>query len=467
MESLDSLSTVEWKRRLWSYSLLKGGHHEDPYVKEILDEVLDSSTKQALGQYTRGMYTLDLHYSSFLKYARPLSDEVLYADRLKEDPFIQKAIKIVEEQLAPIFTVPVWDINNVDNVFWWPNTSAGWGYIGKKRDNYALATSNAYRALYDFGRFGNEYRFVPDKAFARSQLALRANPKIRHVWGRAFHNILIEGLTAQPIIERAMSIDTPIYIGRDLHKDLPFTIIRQLRDDNSVCYGLDFSAFDARMNSYLVEEAFNMIERHIQTTNYQPFYYARNLFQRTPVVMPDGNLYIVKTGIPSGSMFTQLIGSITNLVLIYAVQLRFLGRIYETYVLGDDSLFAMEDALLDISEAADWLSSFGQVLNQEKTILTRKYSEIVFLGHNFYGSSVTRDDFTCLSLALFTEDDVLRPSDTAVRLSSLLYDSGCNSYYIYDTYKLLLSRHNIDWSRVIQRPVDRVPPFGKLLVLSI
>lgn len=42
----------------------------------------------------------------------------------------------------------------------------------------------------------------------------------------------------------------------------------------------------------------------------------------------------------------------------------------------------------------------------DKTIITQNFRDIIFLGHNFYGSKVTRDDFTYLSLSLHTEDEI-------------------------------------------------------------
>ena len=61
-------------------------------------------------------------------------------------------------------------------------TAAGWGYLGKKDEkNHGLAVKNAYRALRDYHFWRDKYLFVPYKAFARSQLALKITPKIRHV----------------------------------------------------------------------------------------------------------------------------------------------------------------------------------------------------------------------------------------------------------------------------------------------
>ncbi|KAF6215866.1 hypothetical protein GE061_000201 [Apolygus lucorum] len=141
--------------------------------------------------------------------------------------------------------------DNLDAVSWIPSSAAGFGYIGKKADNYLLARKNATRVLTGYSKWKSSYRFSPDKSFARTQLAMRAHPKIRHVWGRAFHHIHIEGLIGQPLLLRLMEVDTPIYIGKDIHKDMPYCIL-EATADGGTCYCIDFSKFDASVSSGLV-----------------------------------------------------------------------------------------------------------------------------------------------------------------------------------------------------------------------
>lgn len=76
------------------------------------------------------------------------------------------------------------------------------------------------------------------------------------------------------------------------------------------------------------------------------------------------------------------------------------------YVLGNDSISATPTEKFTFEEACGFFASLGLTLN-DKTIIIRNLSDIVFLGHHFYGSWVTRDEFTRLSLASFTEDEIL------------------------------------------------------------
>ena len=55
-------------------------------------------------------------------------------------------------------------------------------------------------------------------------------------------------------------MDSSIYVGHDLHKDLSHDIIRLIRDESYVFYGLDFSGFDSTVNREFIARAFNIVE---------------------------------------------------------------------------------------------------------------------------------------------------------------------------------------------------------------
>jgi len=160
-------STVTNPRRLRPYPILKGGHHEDTYVREIFDRCLETETLTSLTEYTRGMYNPELHYTSFLFFQRPVATDNLFGFRMINHLSFQAALQHVREDLAPLKGLQMIRPDQFDSVIWNPNTSAGYSYYGLKRDNYYLARKNATCALYNYAKWGNKYRFVPNKAFAR------------------------------------------------------------------------------------------------------------------------------------------------------------------------------------------------------------------------------------------------------------------------------------------------------------
>lgn len=87
-------------------------------------------------------------------------------------------------------------------------------------------------------------------------------------------------------------------------------------------------------------------------------------------------------------------------------------------VLGDDSLFVTPSPLCEAADIPPFFTKMGLTIS-DKTVITTNFSDIVFLGHNFYGARVTRDEFTCLSLALHTEDQIHAPQESILRIASL------------------------------------------------
>lgn len=458
-------STVEYVRLMRRYQITETPPLRDPFVEEYFRNHLDIETLDRIGLYTRGMYNKALHYRSFLQYKVSSSVDEKHSRRLSSNIYFKTAVELVKQDLECLKGTRLLRPSNFKSIRFTPSAAAGWGYRGKKRDNFKLARRNALRALRGFKVHRNRYRFVPDKAFARSQLGEATNPKIRHVWGRAFHHILIEGLIAQPLYDKLMLNDTPIYIGKDLHKDMPGDVYLNLKERENV-YCLDFKCFDSSLPSAAVSIAWDIIESLLvffDKDDRLVFDFCKQLFQNNPIVMPDGKLYIVRRGLPSGSFFTQLIGSIVNLINIYAAQLYFFGSIQDTKVLGDDSIFTSPH-LVCVDHWSDFFSEFGYILNLKKTIITKDYEDVHCLGHNFYGARITRRDFECAQLALYPETPATTIQHTCVRVASLLYDSGFNSFIMYRLYKYLLSNVK-SWTDQEDRPCD-VRTFNKLFVLS-
>ena len=58
-------------------------------------------------------------------------------------------------------------------------------------------------------------------AWTRTKLITLDSLKIRHVWFKAFHNILLEGMSAAPLIEAYSGTDFPMCTGFQYYKKLP------------------------------------------------------------------------------------------------------------------------------------------------------------------------------------------------------------------------------------------------------
>ncbi|CAB0033073.1 unnamed protein product [Trichogramma brassicae] len=141
---------------------------EDPYVRDILESLIEPETLQSLNEWTRGSYSHELHYKSFLH----CDLDRQYGQAIERDPAFKAALDRVRRDLSCVRNTNVTKTSEFDSVIWNPASAAGRGYINLKKFNYPLARDNAFRALRDFKIHRNRYYFVPDKAFSRTQLAI-------------------------------------------------------------------------------------------------------------------------------------------------------------------------------------------------------------------------------------------------------------------------------------------------------
>lgn len=94
-------------------------------------------------------------------------------------------------------------------------------------------------------------------------------------------------------------------------------------------YGsFDFSNFDKTVTKQLIEIAFSILLCNIDMSHYQdreiprvdrlmkPWNYIKEYFINTSLLLSNGEVWQKSGCIPSGSYFTQLIGSIVNWIII-------------------------------------------------------------------------------------------------------------------------------------------------------
>lgn len=123
--------------------------------------------------------------------------------------------------------------------------------------------------------------------------------------------------------------------------------------------------------------------------------------------LPSGERFKKKGGVPSGSMFTNIIDSIVNVTVMRYVLYHTTGHFpaAEMY-LGDDSSITGEGIinLENIGKVA--LEKFGMVVHPEKSYLTTNPTNVQFLGYfNRYGLPY-KGHFYLLAFFMYPEREV-------------------------------------------------------------
>jgi hypothetical protein len=245
------------------------------------------------------------------------------------------------------------------------------------------------------------------------------------VWGYPYEINLIEGIFAQayeakalgelPILPRTVSW---VAYALDRVRTFPYQV------------GLDWSGFDSSVPPFLIKAVFGIIKSCFRESGDE---YLRVLdqlehyFIHTPIVMPDGQVAQKHGGIPSGSRFTAIVGSIVNWILIYAMTD---GAAQSLHTVGDDSLFGLFERP-NLNEYASFAKALGMRLSVEKSEVGK---DVSFLGRRWAPGTTTRDSERLALLASLPERSGVPASDRAI---GLLFDSALMDYALLAAINVL------------------------------
>lgn len=256
---------------------------------------------------------------------------------------------------------------------------------------------------------------LPDcAAFARSHISSPDKNKVRAVWAYPVEVICQEARFSYPLVEELKNqrIFPESAYGMEMMKGgmtwLNNQVMRTLaRKPGSKFLCTDYSSFDSSVPAWLIRDCFSVIEKkfdfsRIQTSygivetdpevELRKFRKMVSYFINTPIRNSDGRRFLKDHGVPSGSMFTNIIDTMVN----YLVSMSLCSDVFDNppewgIFFGDDSLICIPpEQLLDVeafSMSAD--AVFGLTIHPDKCIATRNPRNIHFLGYfNYHGTPI-------------------------------------------------------------------------------
>lgn len=241
-----------------------------------------------------------------------------------------------------------------------------------KNAGLPLMVSKAESLSYSFNR-ERQIRLMlkvpnPCVAFKRTQ---RGN-KTRLVWGFPLEMTIMEARFARPLIDWFLKARTTMAFGLSKFT-LGAYLHRYIVEGPGRIVAMDYSKYDSTVPALLIKRAFSILATWFSKENRKELGWdiIVKYFIHTPIVMPDGHLYCGKNhGVPSGSYFTQMIDSIVNTALSFALSMKFHFGLSKRslFVLGDDVIASVQGKV-DLSKWSEYLASFGMKLNVLKTKL--------------------------------------------------------------------------------------------------
>nr|DAF42460.1 TPA_exp: RNA-dependent RNA polymerase [Cinnamomum chago deltapartitivirus 1] len=423
-----------------------GVTYRDEFALRELNDLYPRLYEQWLQGWSRSFYTGEDHMKAILQYAHPNTP----IERL-DDRIYQLAMSNVLERLSSLPSVRAFDVKSqLDLIHYEPSSAAGYDYIGAKGPildaNHERAIRRAKAVLWsaiapDGEGMDHVIRTsVPDVGYTRTQLTdLGEKTKVRGVWGRAFHYILLEGTAANPLLEAFKQGGTFFHIGQDPRVSVPM-VLSEISRNCQWLLALDWKSFDATISRFEIHAAFDILKQKVDFPNYeteQCFEICRQLFIHKKIAAPDSKIYWSHKGLPSGSYYTSIIGSIVNRLRIEYIWLTMKGRSPQMcYTQGDDSIIG-EDQFIDPVELAKVAEPLGWLINPAKTETSRLPEYVTFLGRTSYGGLNQRDLKRCIRLLIFPEYPVESGSISAFRAASIAQDAGNTSRVLNDVAKRL------------------------------
>jgi len=201
----------------------------------------------------------------------------------------------------------------------------------------------------------------------------------------------------------------------------------------------------------MIDDAFGLLSTYIDMSDEEKELYRRiqNDFIHSQLLTPDGEMYQVHKGIPSGNPFTSLIGSVVNLILLQYMWIRITGNIvsdHNVLILGDDVVFA-NDTYVPLGKLAAAAAELGFTLSVEKSMVASSFKDenpeeesgdvfnnmVHFLGHYWMKGRARRPVKEIVQRQVFPERHKKRSvQESLLRLYSYIPDS-LEGYYLFRT----------------------------------
>lgn len=214
--------------------------------------------------------------------------------------------------------------------------------------------------------------------------------------------ILAERMFQKPLQDKVLKFKswyaggkTPSELRKEVHR-LQYNYDRWI--------SLDYSGFDNSLPGWLIRDAFTILRSAFKNQVDDSLW---NLivhdFVNKTFVNTKGELRRAHNGVPSGSMFTQIIDSLCNRMMI-VTYLKSRGITdYGMIIMGDDNVLAF-DGFIDLKDMSEFLNrTFGVEMNAIKTTQGTKNDCISFLSREWRDQGEWRQPNTLITKMLFPE----------------------------------------------------------------
>ena len=270
------------------------------------------------------------------------------------------------------------------------------------------------------------------------------------------YQILVELKWAKPLQKRLSTVDW--YAGGKNDYQLDYHI-DAARNRCIKWISLDYSKYDQSISKWLIEDAFEIIKCAFDDLDDERLFDVMvSDFINKVFIDGDGVLHQAHKGVPSGSMFTQIIDSIVNYLM---VQTYFISKNldFTCFIMGDDNLIFVR-RYLDKEDICSYLTkNFGITLNAIKSCEGEHKDDPEFLSRFWTRQGPWRHPYILASKLMFPEKfrNYKQVSPELVMYSYILaYKKGMKELIDVDKF---LKLHNFDFEEVFKKGTKYLPGY--------
>lgn len=370
--------------------------------KRVLNSISDSIHDE---HCTKSFFHVPETYAQFEEFETSEPANALWNVNLRA------ACAVVKEQLSLKKLTPV-ELHHEEDLFEvWTNTKAAAGLInfGETKKNSVEPAFKAVKLIKKMIERGEpaESIQIPAQVFHRAQISGFVNDegydgqglkmKDRFVWGLDAATVSIEGQYAKPLIEY-LAENWFGYAGGKTPEQLRRNI-RLARESKYYWLSIDYSKFDQTVPSWLIQWCFDTIKSCFAEEYHKELDWIAYNFINTKVAIPGQGIRTKHKGVPSGSNFTQIVGSMANAVMAlsyiastcdgleFQTKCDYLKRVLRLgstskctmFVMGDDNLM-FTSMSLNLGDLSTYVHKvFGVRINPDKCEQGRMHNAPSFL----------------------------------------------------------------------------------------
>ncbi|APG78239.1 RdRp [Hubei partiti-like virus 11] len=448
----------------------------------------DAYVDVVMQTYHRSQPSLELLKEDFMRY-----DRKYVAGTVREEQSYRMVLQSVRDQfvlgekLIPLTLGAVFESNSMTT-----DKSPGlpWIQRGYKTKGDVFACHEARSEIFrTWDRIGNgRGATLPDTcAFMRVQLAKEDKQKIRAVWGTPTDVIAEEARFFLPYMAKLKLSDAPIAYRAEMATGGMSLINDMCQSHPGAKYLMtDLSQFDKSVPPWLIRDAFGIVMENFDFTrvvgsdgkvwDVNPDRTKRRIsrmidyFINTPVRLCNGERYRKRGGVPSGSMWTNIVDTIVNAIISRYCIFNTSGRLpLADMYLGDDQ-FAVVDGIINLNDIAKLMNeSFGMVLHPDKCVYTENASNVQFLGYFNRNGLPWKGNMFLVASMIFPErpvnDNMTRVSRAIGQMWSTLH--GGQAVRWWNIVQAMLRDFGFTSKEVIENIQSRPGSFRYLRMLGI